>query len=325
MHQHRLILGLTLLVWGAAVVAGEGVLIDKVVAIVNDEVITLSQLQQEGKPLLHRMRDELRKQNRAGQLQITERQILDALILRQLQLQEAAKENIVVDQEQVTAAIEQIKKQNGIISDAEFAEALKQQNLALEEFKTRVWEQLVVDALLVRNVRTSVIVSDEEITQYYHDHADQFRKPDSVRIRHILMRLPEDPSSEDLAQARARATKVLGHLQDGADFAKIAAEHSDGAAAKDGGDLGVIQKGDLHPALESAAFSLEPGGISDIITTDAGLNIIKVEERTGGDAMSHQVREQIRQLLFNQKLVKQMNAYFEELKKKAYIEVRLDE
>ena len=105
----------------------------------------------------------------------------------------------------------------------------------------------------------------------------------------------------------------------------IAAEHSDSAAAKDGGDLGVIQKGDLHPALESAAFSLEPGGISDIITTDAGLNIIKVEERTGGDAMSGQVREQIRQLLFNQKLVKQMNAYFEELKKKAYIEVRLDE
>jgi parvulin-like peptidyl-prolyl isomerase len=325
MHKHRLILGLTLLVWGAAVVAGEGVLIDKVVAIVNDEVITLSQLQQDGKPLIQRMRDELRKQNRAGQLQITERQILDALILRQLQLQEAAKENIVVDQEQVTAAIEQIKKQNGIISDAEFAEALKEQNLTLKEFKTRVWEQLVVDALLVRNVRTSVIVSDEEITQYYHDHADQFRKPDSVRIRHILMRLPEDPSSEDLAQARARAAKVLGQLKDGADFAMIAAEHSDSAAAKDGGDLGVIQKGDLHPALESAAFSLEPGGISDIITTDAGLNIIKVEERTGGDAMSGQVREQIRQLLFNQKLVKQMNAYFEELKKKAYIEVRLDE
>ncbi|MFQ5801740.1 MAG: peptidylprolyl isomerase [Candidatus Methylomirabilales bacterium] len=325
MRPRRLILGLALLVWGAAVVAGEGVLIDKVVAIVNDEVITLSQLQQEGKPLIQRMRDELRKQHRGGELQITERQILDALILRQLQLQEAAKENIVVDQDQVTAAIEQIKNQNGIRSDAEFAEALKQQNLTLEEFKTRVREQLVVDALLVRNVRTSVIVSEEEITQYYHEHADQFRQPASVRIRHILIRLPEKPSPENLTQARARAAKVLGQLKDGGDFAVIAAQYSDGAAAKDGGDLGVIRKGELHPALESVAFSLEPGSISDIVKTDAGLNIIKVEERTGGDVPSDKVRQQIHQLLFNQKLVKRMNAYFEELKKKAYIEVRLNE
>lgn len=325
MRRWRTMVGLSLLVWGSAAVAGQGVLIDKVVAVVNDDVITLSQLQQEGKPLIHRMRQELKGQNRTGQVQITERQILDALILRRLQVQEAEKENIVVDQAQVTEAIERIKKQNGIISDGQFAEALKQQDLTREEFKTKVWEQLVVDALLVRNVRSGVIVSDEEITQYYHAHADEFRQPAAVRIRHILVRLPENPSSEQRAQARARGEMVLGKLKGGADFAAIAAQHSDGTAAKDGGDLGTMRKGELHPALESVAFSLKPGSVSEIIETDAGFNIIKVEERTGGDVLSAEVREKIRQILFNEKLVKRMSEYFDELKKKAYIEVRLHE
>ncbi len=314
---------LSLLLCARTGVAGEGVLIDKVVAVVNDEVITLSQLQHEGKPLLHRMREELRGQ--ADQMQITQRQILDALILRRLQLQEATKENIAVDQAEVTATIEQIKKQNGLTSDAEFAEALARQNLTLEELKNRIWEQRVVDRLLVRKVRTTVVVSEEEVTQYFQAHADQYRQPPAVRIRHILIRLSENPSSGDLAEAQARAAEVLEKLKGGADFGTVAAQHSDGAAAQEGGDLGMIRKGELHPALESAAFSSEPGSISDVIRTSAGLNIMKVEERTGGDVPTDKDRNQIRQLLFSQKLEQRMDAYFAELKKKAYIEVRLDE
>lgn len=325
MRRWPMVLGVSLLVWSSAAIAGQGILIDKVVAVVNDDVITLSQLQQEGKPLIQRMREELRGRLRPDQVQITQRQILDALILRRLQLQEAAKENIAVDQDRVTAAIVRIKNQNAITSDAEFAEALRRQNLTLDDFKTKIWEQLVVDTLLVRNVRTSVVVAEEEIIEYYQNHADQFRQPASVRMRHILIRLPEHRSSESLAQARARAAQVLAQLKNGADFAAIAAQYSDGAAAKEGGDLGAIRKGELHPALESVAFALEAGSISDIVETDAGLNIIKVEGRTGGDVPSPEVREQIHQILFNQKLPKRMNEYFEELKRKAYIEVRLHE
>lgn len=317
------ILGFSLLVWGTVVVAGEGFLIDKVVAVVNDDVITLSQLQEEGKPLIQRMREELLEQDPDGQMQITERQILDALILRRLQIQEAEKQRIVVDQAQVTAAIEQIKRQNGIISDVEFAEALKQQHLTLEGLKTKVWEQLVVDALLVRNVRSGIVVSEEEIATYYQEHADRFRRPTSVRIRHILLRFPQNPSGESLAQVRSRAAQLLGQLRKGADFATMAQKYSDGVAAGDGGDLGVLRQGELHPALESAAFSLEPGSISDVIETGAGLNIVKVEERTGGDRPSAGVREEIRRALFSQKLMHRMNEYFEELRKQAYIDIRL--
>ncbi|MFQ5847829.1 MAG: peptidylprolyl isomerase [Candidatus Methylomirabilales bacterium] len=323
MGRHRTPVLLALLISVRAAAAGQPVLIDKVVAVVNDEVITLSELQKEEKPLIQRIREELTGDARASQMEITERQILDALILRRLQLQEAKKEKVTVNRAEVTATLEKIKRQNGLSSDVEFAAALAQENLTLREFRTKVWEQLVVDRLLIKKVRTSVLVSEEEVTRYYEAHTDEFQQAPSVRIRHILVRLPRQASPADRAQARTRAAEALEQLKDGADFAQVAAQYSDGAAAQEGGDLGVIRKGELDPALESVAFSLKPGSISEVVETGAGLNIIKVEERTIGDVPIARVREQMRQRLLAEKLRQRMKAYFAEIKAKAYIDVRL--
>ena len=312
-----------LLLGGTTATAGQGVLIDKVVAVVNDEVITLSQLQKEGKPIIQRIREELSGDARAMQMQITQRQILEALILRRLQLQEARRERVAVEQSEVTATIEQIKKQNGFVTDAELAAALLRENLTLEEFKVKIWEELVVDRLLTRKVRTSVVVSEDEITAYYQTHMGESRQLPSVRIRHILIRLPEDSSAAELARVKARAAEAFGELKAGVSFAEVAVRYSEGATAREGGDLGMIRKGDLDAALEAVAFSLAPGATSDVIQTAAGLHIIKVEERTFGDTPIAEVRAQVRQRLFGEKVTQRMNAYFAELKQKAYIDVRL--
>jgi peptidyl-prolyl cis-trans isomerase SurA len=324
MRRYGKYIFLSLLVWGKVAAAGQGVLIDRVVAVVNDEVITLSELQKEGKPLIQRISKELEGEARASQMQITQRQILEVLILRRLQLQEAEKQGIAVDQDQVITAIERIKERNGFASDAMFAEALARENLTLEEFRTKVWEQMVVDRLLTREVRTSVIVSEEEITEYYQVHMDEFDQSPSVRMRHILIRLPEDPSPQDVVRAQTRAADALARLKNGAAFEEVAAQYSDGAAAREGGDLGVIRKGELDSALERVAFSLEPGKVSDVIQTAAGLNIIRVEERTTGDVPIAKVRDQARQRLFAEKMKQRMDAYLAELKQKAYIDIRLN-
>ncbi len=323
-HSRNFLL-VVLIVWGGTAAAAEPILIDKVAAVVNDEVITLSEVQKEGKPLIQRIRQELSEDVWASQISITQRQVLDALILRRLQLQEAQKENVIVDQAQVTATINEIKVRNGFRSDAELAEALAQENLTLEEFRTKIWEQLVVDSLLSVKVRTSVVLSEEEITEYYQVHLAEYQQSPSVRIRHVLVRLPETASSEDVEKAQNRAAEALEALRNGGDFAKVAAQYSDGAAAQDGGDLGVIRKGELDPTLESVAFSLEPGSLSDIIRTAAGFNIIKVEERTAGDVPIAEVRDRMRERLFAEKVEKRMNEYFGELKERAYIEIRLTE
>lgn len=323
MRRYPQVLFLCLLVWGRAAAAGQGFLIDKVVAVVNDEVITLSELQKEGQPLMQRIREELEGDVQADQMRITQRQILDDMILRRLQLQEAKKLGIAVDETDVTATVEMMKESNGISSDAEFAEVLAQQNFTLKEFKTKVSEEMVVSRLLARKVRTSIVVSEEEITEYYQAHMDEFDQFPSVRLRHILIRLPEDPSPQDVMQAQSRAAEALRRLKSAATFQEVAAEYSDGAAAKEGGDLGVIRRGELDPALEQVAFSLEPGKVSDVIETAAGLNIIRVEERTTGDVPIAKVRDQVRQRLFAEKMQQQTNAYFAGLKEKAYIDIRL--
>lgn len=324
MHRYRKLLLPALLAWGKVAAAGQAVLIDKVVAVVNDEVITLSEIQKEGKPLIQRIREELSGDARANQMQITQRQILDALILRRLQLQEAKKEKVAVEQGEVTATIEQIKKQHGLTTSAQFTEALARDNLTLEEFRAKVWEQLMVDRLITRKVRTSVVVSEEEVTRYYQAQVGDSRQPPSARIRHILIGFPEQASPEDVARARARAAEVSERLKGGDDFGRVAAQYSDGAAAREGGDLGMIRMGELDPALEAVAFSLRPGSISDVIQTGAGLHIIKVEDRATGGAPNAEIREQIRQRVFVEKLNQRMDAYLAELKQRAYIQVRLD-
>jgi parvulin-like peptidyl-prolyl isomerase len=323
-RRYRTILLPALLLGGHAA-AGQAILIDKVVAVVNDEVITLSEMQKEGKPLIQRIRDELGEDTLASRMQITQRQILDALILRRLQLQEAKKEKVVVDQSEVTATIEQIKKEHGLTTDAQFSEALARENLTLEEFKTKVREQLTVDRLINRKVRTSIVVSDEEVARYSSGQAGGSQQSPSVRIRHIFIEIPRDPSPEDVTRARARAAEASERLRGGGDFARVAAEYSDGAAARQGGDVGVIQQGDMDPALEAVAFSLKPGSVSDTIQTAGGFHIIKVEERLTGDNLTAESRERIRQRVFLEKFKQRMSAYLAELKQKAYIQVRLDQ
>lgn len=313
------------LVWERVASAGQGFLIDKVVAVVNDEVITLSELQKEGKPLIQRIRQKLEGEAEASQVQITQRQILQALILRRLQLQEAGKEGIVVESSDVDATIKVIKERNGLTGDKEFTEVLAKENLTLDELRTKVREQMVVDRLLTRHVRTRIVVSEEEITAYYQAHMDEFDQSPSVRMRHILIRLPKEPSPADVTQAQARAAEALAKLRNGAKFEEVAAEYSDGPTAQGGGDLGVIQKGELDPALERVAFSLEQGTVSDVIQTAAGLNIIRVDERTTGDVPIDAVRARVRQRLFQEKMKQRMDEYFAELTKKAYIDVRLDQ
>ena len=127
--------------------------------------------------------------------------------------------------------------------------------------------------------------------------------------------------SEDLVLDARLAAEASERIRGGDDFGRVAAEYSDGAAASEGGHVGIIRQGDMDSALETVAFSLKPGGVSDIIQTAGGFHIIKVEERMAGDTPSAEAREQIRQRVFLEKLRQRLDAYLAELKQKAYMQV----
>ncbi|MBI3989086.1 MAG: peptidylprolyl isomerase [candidate division NC10 bacterium] len=300
-----------------------GILIEKVVAVVNGEVLTLSELQEEGKPLLRRIVQELTGEEQKEQMKATQQQLLEAMILRRLQLQEAKKEEIQTPPAEVTAAIEGIKRRGGFETDEELKAALAKEGITFERFKKGIEEQLLLSKIVTKQVTSTVILSEEELQRYYQEHQDQYKRPLEVKLRHIFIQVPQRADEEEVSKAEARAEEALAAIRAGMDFAEAAARYSDGPTAKEGGELGRMKQGELAPELEKAAFSLPVGEVSDLIRMSGGFSIIKVEERTTDPSIPFaEVREAIQKALYQEKLQAKLKEWLDSLKSKAAIEVK---
>jgi peptidyl-prolyl cis-trans isomerase C len=125
-----------------------------------------------------------------------------------------------------------------------------------------------------------ITLTDKEASTYYKEHADEFRTPETVQARHILIKVDKSATEEDKQKQKAKAEEILGKIKGGGDFAKLAEEFSDDPGSKTkGGDLGSFAKGTMVPAFEEAAFSLKPGEVSGLVETDFGYHIIKTEDK----------------------------------------------
>lgn len=300
-----------------------GILIEKVVAVVNGEVLTLSELQEDGKPLLRRIVQELTGEEQKEQMKATERQLLEAMILRRLQLQDAKKEGMQTSPAEVAAAIEGIKRRSGFKTDEELKAALAKEGITLERFKKGIEEQLLLSKIVNKQVTSKVILSEEELQRYYQEHRDQYKRPLEVKLRHILIQVPQGADEKEASKAEARAEEALAALKAGMDFAEAAARYSDGPTAKEGGELGKMKQGELAPELDKAAFSLPVGGTSDLIRMSRGFSIIKVEERTTDPSIPFiEVRRTIRTILYEQRLQAKMKEWLDFLKSRAAIEAK---
>lgn len=308
---------LVLTFWASA----QAVVIERVVAVVNEEVITLSELQEESLPFIRRL---VREEEDVGRVAPVERRLLEELISRRLQLQEAKKGGIAVTPAEVTAAMEGIKKKSGIASEEAFKAALAQENLTLAKFRKSLEEQLVLDRLVTKEVRSKVVVSEVEVKDYYRDHEDRYRLLPEVRVRHILVNVPPAASEQEVAWARARAEEALVRLQSGQGFAEVARQYSQGPTAQEGGDLGYLKKGEMAPELEREAFALEIGALSGILRSSAGFNIFKVDDkRMDPRRPLEEVREDIKERLLEEKAGLRFEEWIKGLREKAYIEVKL--
>jgi parvulin-like peptidyl-prolyl isomerase len=168
-----------------------------------------------------------------------------------------------------------------------------------------------------------VSVSDADVSAYYRDNPERFHLPETVTARHILIGVSPDAAAAQKAEARRRATELLDQLRGGADFARLAQQHSeDQGSAAAGGLLGAVPRGRMDSAFDAAAFSVKPGELSDIVETPYGFHIIKVEEHQDGRTMPLQeVRGDIRKLLEERGLQEGLAALIQEAKRTAKIEI----
>ena len=296
---------------------------DRIVAVVNDEVITLSELNNAFEPYQERVTANVQGPDREKALGETKTTLLNRMIDNLLMEQESRKTGITVRNEEVTEAIDDMQKQRKISPD-EFRKAMQREGITLDAYRNDIRDQLMRMKLIRRDIKAKVAVTDEEIGEYYRKHREDYEGKEAVRIRQILLLLPKEENPAAKEKLRADADAIHKRLLNGEPFELLAAKFSQGPAAAEGGDIGYIEKGMIHAEVEDAAFRLPLNQISGVIESSVGFHIIQVVDRRGAGVKAiENVREEIREKIDREKMEKKFGEWLEELRKKSHIEIKL--
>jgi len=303
----------------------QALMIDRIVARVNYEIITLSELQEEGLPLFERLRENYTGQDLEHQVQRAEREFLDQLILKRLQLQYASQIGITASENEINAALKDVLTRNNLTQE-QLTELLTREALTLQDYRDRLREQIILARLMNQAVRSRVSVDASEVEAYYKTHQDEYSQPAQARVRHIFFRLDPGVARPQVEEVQARANRVLQEARNGGNFANLARRYSEDATAANGGDLGFIRRGQALPEFEEVIFAMKEGDISDVIRTPNGLHIVKVETFSkGSERPFPETKAEIERRLLQEKMEKRFQDWTNELKDRAFIEITLHE
>jgi peptidyl-prolyl cis-trans isomerase C len=249
------------------------------------------------------------------------RAVLDRIIAHHLVAQEARARKLQVSEADVDADIERIRTE--FPSEQAFDEALTSFRTSREQLRRQRRLSLEVAGFVRATITPSVSVSSAEVDGYYRDNLERFQQPETVRASHIFVRTLPGATEEEKAAARAKAVTIRNQLSAGADFAKLAGEQSeDPGSAAQGGNLGTFPRGQMDPSFDAAVFALEVNGLSDIVETGFGFHVVKVHERHAAvTAPLETVRGDIRELLLDRGQQEKLDAFVEQAKAKATIEI----
>ena len=289
-------------------IPAQAAVVEKVVAVVNDRIITLSELNQELKEVVVN-----------PEAEVNVREVLDAMIDRILLDQQAAARKISISDEEVRAIVK--SQQEALNLDEEtIAEELKKQNMT-EELFYRQWKyQILSRRLLDLVTQGSIAVTDEEIEQYRREHYEEegatFGR--QTKIAHILI-------NKETENALSKAQEVLELAKSGEPFGVLARKYSmDEPSAQSGGLLGYFVKGDLVPEIENAVEKTEVNGIAGPVESSRGYHIVKVLERTEeGESSVSRYRDRIKHQLYMEKVERFITSWLEDIKKNSYIEIKI--
>ena len=292
---------------------------DRIIAVVNNDAITLNELIES----VAVYRAENRAQAGGPTDEELRRESLARLIDSRLQLQEADREKIVIEDAELNEEfLDRIKRYN-VKTEEEFEKLVRSQGVTVDSIKRRLRDGLKVSKLVRRKVALRVSVTEEEITAYIEQNRAKLETGLSYHARHILL-VPEADSEAGWEAARIKADILRTQLVGGADFIDLARQHSRDASARDGGDLGNLKRGELAVDVETAILALRPGEISQPFRSSLGYHVFRLESKEGleGDGLVR-IRQQIRDILFRQKYETRQEAWLKEIKQRAIIEVRM--
>lgn len=248
------------------------------------------------------------------------KEAMDILIEQELVRQEAEKQGVEVTDAEVHAAYDELRKP--FDDDRAFALRLETEGFTVENYRVFLRHMLRAKKYL-DGIRSRVAnVSDEELESYYHRNERRLTLPEQVRVRHILLSWKPLGKPDDRVALREMLEEIRQNALAGEDFADLAREYSEDSTRVNGGDVGFFHRGEMVPAFEAMAFSLQPGEISDIIETPFGVHFLKLEERKPERLLPlGQVRDQLREYIAEEKMEDAVKAEKEKLRERSKVEV----
>ncbi len=318
---------IVLIVWGVMLLSipvGADI-VDKIVAVVNEDVITLSGFNAAFEPYRKNIEENYQGKDKDAFIRQQKEAFLQRLIDNMLIEQEGKKAGvgIVVKDEEVMGVIkDMLAKDKSTMED--FLKKLAREGNSLESVKGDIRNQIMRMRLLRREIKAKIVVSDEEIGEYYNKNRQNYEGKEAVRIKQILLFLPPQANKAMRMKVKDQTNNLRKRIKNGESFELLAVKYSQGPEAKQGGDVGFIERGVIIPEVESIAFSLPLGQVSEVIESSIGFHIVMVVDKRGaGLKPIAAVREEIKAKIEDEKLDKRYEEWVTSIRKKSYIEIRL--
>jgi len=310
---------------GKPALTGEGKVVEEIVARVNNEIITTSELEKARTAAAEDAQQECSGRCTPEQLQVAveDRQkfALRDLIDQSLLAQRGKDMGINVEAD-VVKQLDQIRIQNKLSGPDDLEKAVTKEGLNWDDFKSNIRNKLLTQEVIRREVGAHITIGREDAMKYYEEHKKEFVKPEQVALRAIEIST-EGKKDTELADLKKKAEGLLVRIKDGEDFSTLAKRFSDGATAQQGGYLGVYKRGELSKQLEDQVFAMKKNQLTEVIETKQGYLILQVLERyEAGEQPFEKVENEIMDHLYSERMEPALREYLKTLREQSYVVVK---
>jgi peptidyl-prolyl cis-trans isomerase C len=287
---------------------------------VNNSMISDEELVAEEERIRQQLTMHVPEEQIAAMKEVVKKQAVESLVNRTLLREAADREGIKASDEEIDERMELIKGK--FESPEAYSHQLAALGITQKDLRGEMETALRMEKLLQKHVGEIEEPTEAEVQAFYKENVNSFKQPEMVRASHILVKTEREESGPERAAKRLEAAKLLGEIQNGADFGRLASQHSACPSKEKGGDLGYFERGRMVKPFEDAAFSLKAGEVSDLVETQFGYHILKVTDRKQESTAPYEdTRDDISGFLKERKREQAVKVYTDSLRADAAIEV----
>ena len=299
-------------------------LVDRIVAVVNNDLIALEELNIQLKPYLDKISDMNYPPDKQRQMIFKVREdVLNNMVDQKLTDQEIARYNITASDKEVDNAIERVKKTNSL-TDESLRQALSKEGITLEEYRKRTKEHILRAMLVNREIKSKIVITKEDIKAYYNSHPELYGFEEKYHLANVMIKYPETPDASSRMQAHQAMAEMLQALQAGKSIEEVIQTHSAGTAKVQGGELGTFSLSTLDSKIREALKDLQPGQYSQIVETDYGPQIFRLLDKVKSAGKTvEEASAEIENTLYKDIVDQKFSKWLEELRARSHVKIIL--